>query len=77
MKYLILHYKIRFVLDYFPQIQFNGKDLSTFKVGQTELPSSIGCCCSVAQLCVTLCDPVDCSMPGFPVLHHLPELVET
>ena len=24
---------------------------------------------SVAQSCLTLCDPVDCSMPGFPV-HH-------
>ena len=33
-------------------------------------------CCSVAQLC-QLCDPMDCSTPGFPVLHHLPELVQT
>ena len=29
------------------------------------------CCCSVAQLCPTLCDPIDCGMPGFPVPHHL------
>jgi len=29
------------------------------------------CCCSVAQLCPTFCDPVDCSMPGFTVLHYL------
>ena len=35
------------------------------------------CCCSVAQFCLTLCDPMDCSMPGFPVLHHLPELAQT
>ena len=35
------------------------------------------CCCSVAQLCLTLCDPMDCSMPGFPVLHYLPELTQT
>ena len=35
------------------------------------------CCCSVAQLCLTLCNPMDCSMPGFPVLHHLLELVQT
>ena len=27
-------------------------------------------CCSVARLCPTLCDRMDCSMPGFPVLHH-------
>ena len=26
----------------------------------------------VAQLCPTLCDPMDYSTPGFPVLHHLP-----
>jgi len=32
---------------------------------------------SVAQLCLTLCDPMDCSMPGIPVLHHLPELAQT
>ena len=29
---------------------------------------------SIAQLCLTLCDSMDCSTPGFPVLHHLPEL---
>ena len=41
------------------------------------------CCFSVAQLCPTLCDPLDCIMPGSPVLHlllepaqnHVPESV--
>ena len=28
--------------------------------------------CSVAQSCLTLCNPIDCSMPGFPVHHQLP-----
>ena len=32
---------------------------------------------SVAQLCPTLCDPMDCSMPGFPFHHQLPEHVQT
>ena len=32
-------------------------------------------CCSVAQLCLTLYDSMDCSTPGFP--HHLPELPQT
>ena len=32
---------------------------------------------SVAQLCPTLCDPMDCSLPGFPVHHQLPGLVQT
>ena len=31
------------------------------------------CCCSVAQSCPTLCNSMDCSIPGFPVLHYLPE----
>ena len=31
---------------------------------------------SVAQSCPTLCNPVDCSTPGFPVLHQLPELAQ-
>ena len=28
-------------------------------------------CCSVTQLFLTLCDPMDCSTPGLPVPHHL------
>ena len=29
------------------------------------------CCCWVAKSCPTLCDPMDCSTPGFPVLHYI------
>ena len=32
---------------------------------------------SVAQLCPALCDPLDCSTPGFPVHYHLLELAQT
>ena len=32
---------------------------------------------SVAQSCPALCDPMDCSMPGFPVHHQLLELTQT
>ena len=32
---------------------------------------------SVAQLCLILCDPMDCSMPGFPVHHQLREPTQT
>ena len=32
---------------------------------------------SVAQSCPTLCDPMDCSTPGLPVHHQLPELTQT
>ena len=34
-------------------------------------------CSSVTQSCLTLCDPMDCSTSGFPVLYHLPELAQT
>ena len=32
---------------------------------------------SVTQSCPTLCDPMDCSMPGLPVHHQLQELTQT
>ena len=32
---------------------------------------------SRAQSCLTLCNPMDCSMPGFPVHHQLSELAQT
>ena len=32
---------------------------------------------SVTQSCPTLCDPMDCSTPGYPVHHQLPELAES
>ena len=35
------------------------------------------CGCSVAHLCPTLCDLMDCNMPGFPVLHYLSEFAQT
>ena len=35
------------------------------------------CHCSVARLCSTLCDPIDCTLAGFPDLHRLPEFSQT
>ena len=58
------------------------------KFGQWRLPSGtysksflqrlahLKGCCSVIQSCLTLCDPMDCSMPGFPVLHRLLDLLK-
>ena len=34
------------------------------------------CCYSVTQSYLTLCDLMDCSTPGFPVLHYLPEFAQ-
>ena len=35
------------------------------------------CCCSVAKSYLTLCHPMDCSTPGFPVYYQLPKFTQT
>ena len=55
---------------------------SLWEIRQEELENTEPCMiyfhyCSVAQSCPTFCDLMDCSMPGFPVPHHLPELAQT
>ena len=53
-------------------------DFSSSHVRMWELDHEEGCCCSVAQSCLTVYKPMDCStVLGFPVLHHLPELAQT
>ena len=37
---------------------------------------NLSCCCSAAKSCLPLCDPMDCSPPGLPIPHHLPELAQ-
>ena len=37
---------------------------------------STSCYCSIARTCLTLCDSVDCSIPGLPVPHHLLEYAQ-
>ena len=37
----------------------------------------VASCYLVTQSCLTLCDPMDCSTPDFPVLHYLPEFAQT
>ena len=34
-------------------------------------------CHLVSKSCLTLCDPMDCITPGFPVHHHLLEFAQT
>ena len=35
------------------------------------------CCCSAAQSCAHLCDPMDCRTSGFPALHYFLEFAQT
>ena len=39
--------------------------------------SNKNCCCSVTQSCLTLCNSMDCSIPGSSVLRSLPEFAQT
>ena len=40
-------------------------------------PTNVNRFSSVAQSCPSLCDPMDCSMPGFPVHHQPPKFTQT
>ena len=45
--------------------------------GVTLLPQQITFSLSFLLLCPTLCNPMNCSMPGFPVLHYRPQFAQT
>ena len=54
----------------FPACSWKGMDY------KWDIRISCCCCCLVVQSCLTLCNPMNCSTPGFPVLHHLSELAQ-
>ena len=58
-------------------IHFISRTIMFNSLGHYRTFSKIFCCCSVAKSCLTLCDPMDCSTPGFPLPHYLPEFAET
>ena len=54
---------------------YSGKYTEVKLLDPEALTSSTSsyCCCSVAKSCLTFCDPMDCSTPGFPGLYYLPD----
>ena len=38
--------------------------------------TKMSCCCSVAKSCLTVCNPMDCSIPGSSVLHYLSDIAQ-
>ena len=54
-----------------------GKECSNYRTIALISHSSSLQFSSVTQSCPTLCDPMDCSTPGLPVHHQLPELAQT
>ena len=59
-------------------ISFGASDFIIFLncCRQENDPSKICCCSLVSKLCLTLCNPRDCSMPSLPEPHHLPEFAQ-
>ena len=59
-----------------PELLIAKFNLKLKKVGKTTRPFSSVQFSSVAQSCLTLSDPMNCSMPGFLVLLSLPEFTQ-
>ena len=61
--------------------EYHSTDMNLCKLWETEetevLQSSSVQFNSVVRSCLTLCNPMDCRTPGFPVLHHMPEFAQT
>ena len=68
---LLLHYKARFYI-LIQNIITNVMKTQLFQFFYSTFQFS-----SVAQSCLTLCNPMDCSTPGLPVYHQLLELAQT
>ena len=68
--------RIKYVGIYLPK---ETKDLyiENYKTLVKEIKEDTNQIRSVAQSCPILCDPMNCSMPGLPVHHQLPEFTET
>ena len=66
VEFIIVQNTIFKILGMSPAVQWLRHQVSTAR--------GVG---SVPQSCPTLCDPMNCSMPGLPVHHHLPEFSQT
>ena len=71
------HYFLKGGFSLFTYIGERNWSGSLREVGLWRQDRKIICCCSGVNSCLTLCDPVDCSRPGFPVLHCLLEFAQT
>ena len=58
------------IMNFFFETQLHISLVETCNINQFSSVSS------VAQLCPTLCDPMDCSTPGLPIHHQLPEFTQ-
>ena len=63
-------------LQLFLTMYMNVKSVRLSKRSQIHIQTTY-CISSVTQSCLTLCRPIDCSTPGFPVHHQLLKLAQT
>ena len=63
--------------DYIVYYSYYKKTVNTCLSKRKSMYKTIICCCSIAKSWPTLSDPMDCSTPGLPVLHSLPEFAQT
>ena len=72
--------QIEIIIGRFPERYSKCNSKSVFQTGTlipVRSPPKAQSVSAVAQMCLTFCDPMDCSMPGFPVHHQLLELSQT
>ena len=56
---------------------FYTLDQWSLSLGLLTVTTTHSHCCSVSKSCLTLCSPINCSTPGLPILHCLPEFAQT
>ena len=59
------------------QLHFYTSNEQPKKIIKKIIPFTVLLCCSASKSHPTLCDPMDCSAPGFPVLHYPLEFAQT
>ena len=67
---LLMGYITLLVCEYYTSLHLWNKRFLSLSVSMYQFSS-------VTQTCPTLCSPMDCSTPGFPVYHQFPKLDET
>ena len=65
------------IMDLWKQVSCGARCSSTLRCYSNSFTTCRFLSWPVAQSCLTLCDPMDCSTPGCPVHHYLPEFSQT
>ena len=64
------------IFSYTPRVMYKVEQSSMILVAEDWKLANMHPCCSATQLCLILCDHMDCSMIDFPALRYLPEFAQ-